>query len=163
MTSKTSVELLRQIQLFADLTEEQLTAIVEKSTKTFFEEGSPIIVSGKPGKAAYLVLSGTAITKPPKSTRIPAEELGVGTLIGEIAALADTRYSLTIVAKERLRALMIERETLHALMEIEPAIAGAISEKLTERLIFLAHDLREVDAKFAMFEASMDEAIAAFA
>jgi hypothetical protein len=45
-------------------------------------------------------------------------------------------------------------------MESDPSIAHHLSERITERLIFLARDLREVDARFAMLEASLDEVIA---
>ena len=45
-------------------------------------------------------------------------------------------------------------------METDPSIAHHFAEKITERLIFLARDLREVDARFAILEASLDEVIA---
>jgi hypothetical protein len=45
-------------------------------------------------------------------------------------------------------------------METDPSIAQHLAERITERLIFLARDLREVDLRFAMVEASLDGMIA---
>ena len=81
-------------------------------------------------------------------------------LIGELAMLVETVYTLEIIAEDRVRALSIERDELFALMESDPSIAHHLSERITERLIFLARDLREVDARFAVLEASLDEVIA---
>ncbi len=81
-------------------------------------------------------------------------------LVGEMAMLTDTVYTLDVVAEARVRALAISREELFAVMETDLSIAEHLVDKITERLIFLARDLREVDVRFAMVEASLDDVIA---
>jgi CRP-like cAMP-binding protein len=77
--------------------------------------------------------------------------------------LTETVYGMDVLAEERVRALCLERAELYTLMEEDPAIAHAIREKITERLIFIACDLREADTRFAVLEASLDDVIASVA
>ncbi|MEJ2229438.1 MAG: cyclic nucleotide-binding domain-containing protein, partial [Alphaproteobacteria bacterium] len=130
---------------------------------TFFEEGSTIVEAEHRGDTAYLLMSGKAVSRPPKGSGFEPEELEPGMLVGEMAMLAETVYSITIVAEERVRALAINRAALFEVMEKNPSIAYHFSEKLIGRLSGLAHDLRSVDAQFAELEASLDEAITAAA
>jgi CRP-like cAMP-binding protein len=156
-------ELLGSVSLFSGLTQEQLVGIVAKGKKVFFEVGATIVKRLAKGNCAYLILSGVAVTRPPKGTRMEPERLEAGTLVGEMVMLTDTTYGLDIVAEERVRALCIDRAELYAIMDADPSIAHIIREKLTERLIFIARDLREADARFAMLEASLDDVIASVA
>lgn len=158
-----NAELLGHVPLFSGLSQEQLSAIAGKGKKTFFEAGAPIVQRMKEGQCSYLVLSGVAKTRPPEGMRMEIETLETGALIGEMAMLTETVYGMDVEAEERVRALSIDRTDLYALMEEDPAIAYTIREKLTERLIFVARDLREADARFAMLEASLDDVIASVA
>ncbi|WP_088345637.1 MULTISPECIES: cyclic nucleotide-binding domain-containing protein [Rhodomicrobium] len=155
-----NAELLGSVPLFHGLAVEQLTAIATKSKKSFFEANATILSSGTQGQTAYLILSGRAVTKPREGSRLEAEPLEAGTLIGEMAMLVETEYTLDVVAESRVRALAISRDELFEVMEDDPSIAHHLSEQITERLIFLACDLREVDQRFAMLEATLDNVIA---
>jgi CRP/FNR family transcriptional regulator, cyclic AMP receptor protein len=160
MALESNIELLGDVPIFSGLEPEQLKAIALKAKKAFFEVGANIVTAGKTGNTAYLIQSGRAVTRPPAGAKFEAEQVEAGVLVGELAMLAETIYTLDVVAEERVRALAIERDDLFAVLEADPAIAHHLSERVTERLIFLARDLREVDARFAMIEASLDEVIA---
>ncbi len=155
-----NAELLGGVPIFGGLTPEQLSAIVAIGKKSFFEADTTIVKRGGKGRSGYLILSGRAATRPPKESGLAPETLESGTLIGEMAMLTETVHSLDVVVEERVRALAIDRADLFALMEEDPSVAFHIAEKVTERLIFLARDLREVDTRFALLEASLDDAIA---
>jgi CRP/FNR family cyclic AMP-dependent transcriptional regulator len=163
MALEANAELLARGSIFQGLTTEQLTAITKATKKTFFEEGSKIVEADQSGHTAYLILSGKAVSCPPKGVTFGPEELPPGTLVGEMAMLVETVYSITIVAEERVRALAISREALFEVMEGDPSIAQHFSEKLLSRLTELAQDLHAVDAQFALLEASLDDAISAVA
>jgi CRP-like cAMP-binding protein len=154
-----NAELLGNVPLFSGLAPDKLTAIVAIGKKSFFEADTTIIKRRTKGKTGYLILSGRAVTRPPKTLGIEPETLEAGILIGEMAMLTQTTYTLDVVVEERVRALAIEREALFGLMEEDPSIAHHFAERITERLIFLARDLREVDARFAVLEASLDDVI----
>ncbi len=156
-------ELLGAVPIFSGLAPDKLSAIVAKGKKTFFEAGAPIVKRQEAGQTGYLILSGCGVTRPPKGSGVAPEPLSAGTLVGELAMLTDTVHSLDVVAEERVRALSIARDDLFEVMEADPSIAQHLAERITERLIFLARDLREVDARFAVLEASLDEVIASVA
>lgn len=155
-----NAELLGGVPIFHGLAPDKLAAIVAKGKKAFFEAGATIIKRRTKGKTGYLILSGRAATRPPKGSGAEPEVLEAGILVGEMAMLTETVYSLDVVVEERVRALAINRDDFFAVMEEDPSIAHHVAERITERLIFLARDLREVDARFAALEATLDDVIA---
>lgn len=163
MAVETSAELLGRVSLFEGLTQEQLTAVANKGKKTFFEAGAAIVSEGAEGDAAYLILSGRAVTVPGPDSVLEPVTMEAGALVGEMAALAETVHNVTINAQERVRALAISRADLFAVMEADIEIAQFLSDKLLDRLAVLAQDLRIVDAQFAALEMTLDQAISAVA
>ncbi len=158
MALETNAELLGRVPVFHGLTDEQLAAIAAKGKKTYFAEGKALFTAGQKGDTAFLILTGLATTEPAAESGLEPELLEPGTLAGEIAMLVENTHTLTVKAKVRVRALAIPRAGLYELMETDPAIAHHFSQKLVDRLIVLAGDLREVDARFAMAEFSLAQA-----
>jgi CRP-like cAMP-binding protein len=163
MTADKNAELLGGVPLFHGLSPQQLAAIAARGTKQFFEAGAAVIKNRSKSKSAYLILSGTVETRPPKSSGLEPETFEAGSLVGEMAMLTEAVATMDVIAKDRMRALSIARSDLYELMEEDPDIAFQLSDKVTERLIFLAHDLRELDARFAALEISVDDTLAALA
>jgi CRP-like cAMP-binding protein len=162
MALETNAELLGRVPICQGLSKEQLSAIAAKGKKTYLAEGAPLLKAGDKGDIGYLLLTGLAITEPEAGSGLEAELLEPGTLVGEIAMLIESTHTLTVKAKVRVRALALHRADLYELMEAEPAIAHHFSQKLIERLIALAGDLREVDAQFAAAEFSLATTAASF-
>ncbi len=161
MAADRNAELLGGMSLFHGLTPQQLSAVAKLGEKEFFGAGDAIIRNRSKSKAAYLILSGSVETRPTKKSGLEPEIFEAGALIGEMAMLTDSVALMDVVARERVRALAISREALYRLMDEDPEIALRLSETLTARLLNLAYDLRELDARFAALEASADETIAA--
>jgi CRP-like cAMP-binding protein len=159
MAIETNIELLGCVPLFEGLSYEQLTAIANKGKKAFFESRVPIIKNGQNGDVAYLILSGRVAAEAADSVS-KAEHYEAGAFIAELSMIVETQHSVTIRAEERVRALAISRADLLEVMEADPSIARHFSDKLIARLTAFAKDLREVDARFAVLESSLDEAIA---
>jgi CRP-like cAMP-binding protein len=163
MTLDKNAELLGDVPLFKGLLQEQLSAIAGKGRKAYFEAGSHIVSGGDAGQSGYLILSGKAVTCPPEGSGLEPETLEAGVLIGEMAMLTETVYTLDVVSVERVRALSIGRDDLFAVMEDDPSIAHHLAEAIRQRLVFIARDLREADARFAVMEASLEDVIASVA
>ncbi|MBI4725288.1 MAG: cyclic nucleotide-binding domain-containing protein [Rhodomicrobium sp.] len=146
------IELLKQVPLFEGLLENQLEAIAISGEKRFFEAGDNLITQGEAGQTAFLILTGKAGCARDEKGENFVEDLWPGTLVGELGMLVETVHTVTVTAKERLRALALERSAFSIVMEMHPAIARHISEKLLVRLHGLAQKLREVDGKLAELE-----------
>lgn len=157
MALETNAELLGRVPIFRGLTASQLAAIAEQGCEVFFRDGTAILMSGESAEAAYLILSGFALAEAPAGLGLRPETLGYGALLGELAMLVETTFSVTVWAKWQVRALALPRAAMLQLMERDPTIACHFSEKLLSRLLQLAGDLRRVDADFAALETSFAE------
>lgn len=160
MTLETHVELLGRIPIFQGLSLEQLAAIAACGHETQFEHGRTLLRGGDTGNAAFLILSGSVVIQPHQSSQ-PPEIMGYGTIVGELAMLVETIFTVSVTTRWPVRALAFEREAMFAVMEEDPAIAHHFAGKLLDRLRQLATDLRRVDGKFAMVEVGLEQAIAA--
>ncbi len=158
MSIDANVELVSQIPIFAGLTPQQISAIVSKAKKSFFEPGDKLVEAGTSGAAAYVILSGKAVVQGGAGSGYPDESLLTGALIGELGMLVEMTYTTTVVATERIRCLAITREGLYEVMQADPSLAAHFSDKLMQRLLDLAEELRAVDAQFAQIEASFANA-----
>jgi CRP-like cAMP-binding protein len=160
MALETNAELLGRVPIFQGLSPAQLDMIVGSCREVYFDPGTPLLVAGETGRAAFLILSGSALPALPEGQMHLSELLGYGTLLGELAMLVETTFTLTIIARWPVRALALERRTMYAIMESDPAIARHFSAILVERLCQLAEELREVDGYFAEIETSLENAAA---
>jgi CRP-like cAMP-binding protein len=159
MAIETNAELLGRVPIFKGLSAAQLTTIAASCNDRIFEEGAPILKEGEMGQAAYLILSGYVAPEANVADGAVMDVLGYGTLIGELAMLVETCFTLTVTARWRVRALVLERVRLYALMEEDPSIAFHFAEKLCHRLNALAQELRRMDAHFQALEQSLEHSI----
>mgnify|MGYP001463949034 CR=1 FL=1 len=65
--------------------------------------GTLIIADDQPGDAAYLLVKGRAARL--DGIGRPMEPLPIGTMVGEMAMLIETRHTATVVAVEPIKAL----------------------------------------------------------
>ena len=148
MSNESCALLLMRLELFQGLKPHQLTDIVRHADRIQFQEGHKIISEGEAGDAAYLIVEGTVarVAGPGADESV---ELGVGTLIGEMAMLVETTHSSTVVCRGPDRALKITRRMLHEQMRNDPELAEQIVDRLAGRLNRLAQELRKIDSTFA--------------
>jgi CRP-like cAMP-binding protein len=160
MALETNAQLLGRVPIFQGLSPERLAIIADHGREIHLEQGRTLLCRGECGQGAFLILSGSVAVQPSEDSSYPPEVLGHGTFLGELAMLVETTFTVTVMTRWPVQALFLERATMFALMEDDPAIAHHFSEKLLERLRLLATNLRRVDGKFAMLELSLDQAIA---
>ena len=146
------IELLQQVPLFSELSEDLLSAIAGCGQKTFFEAGEQLLTEGQAGSTSYLIMTGKAGCPRIEGSDTLVEDLWPGTLVGELGMLVETVHNVTVTAQERLRALAFHRDAFRAVMEAHPALAQHISEKLLVRLHGLAAEIRKIDGKLADLE-----------
>jgi CRP-like cAMP-binding protein len=139
------IELLGALPIFRGLSTKQLSRIVDVSVKWYFEAGEDLIFRGRSGNAAFLIVSGIAQCLDFPGNPKAGEHIGAGSLVGELAMLAETAYSVTVRARTRVRALSLQREALRWVMERDPSIAQKISDNLLLRLRSFASDLSRLD------------------
>ncbi len=127
---------LRQVDLLAQLSLEQLEAVAQLTEEGEYLAGEQIVREGEPGDRLYLLLEGSV--RVVKGYATP-QELELRTLeavdyFGEMAVLADEPRSATIVAASPARLLSLDGESLRELIREHPDISFSIFRVLTSRL-----------------------------
>ncbi len=146
------IGLLQNLPIFRGLSGKQLGSIVDVTTKAFFEPGDNLVAKDNRGDTAFLIMTGAAKCLHFPGMPAASDRIGPGSLVGELAMLVDTVHSLTVQARDRVRALALHREALTFAMQRDPAIAQQISDNLLVRLQTFARDLRRFDNFLAEIE-----------
>ncbi len=136
---------LSRMPIFAELRPQQITRIARRAEQCWFRPGAFITRAGTPGDAAYLILSGDAQRWPHRGSRAPEEPIPPGSLLGELAMLAEHIYGVTIVADSPVNCLELGRTMLHEQMRADPDIADRLARVIRERLELTASELRQID------------------
>ena len=117
------LELLRRIEMFAELPEPVLERLAAGATPISVAAGGVVVSRGEVGNHFYAIASGKAAVELEDGT---TRELGPGDSFGEIALLRDVPRTATVRALEPLQLFAVERdEFLFAVTGHAPTLATA--------------------------------------
>jgi hypothetical protein len=114
---------LRETQLFAGLSGEELYPVGEIAQRVVLAPGQVVVKQGDPGDALFVVSSGTLrIVKDGKALR----EIGRAAVFGEVALLDGAPRAATVEAVTDAEVLRVPRSEFEALLDESPEIARAV-------------------------------------
>lgn len=149
------IKLLRSIQLFESLAEEDLRALSQSLERRVFTAGTMIFAQGDSGTAMYIVDSGDVNIHLPgeASRRVSLKDIARGEYFGELALFDEMPRSASALATTDTVLLELQRSTLAHWLERRPAAALAILRTMGERLretntMLSARAARNVDEEF---------------
>ncbi len=117
------LELLRRIEIFAQLPEPVLERLAAGATPVSVAADQVVVSRGEAGRHFYAIATGTAAVELDDGT---TRELGPGHFFGEIALLRDVPRTATVRAVDPLRIYAIERdEFIAAVTGHAPTLAAA--------------------------------------
>jgi MFS family permease len=118
------LELLRRIEIFAQLDEPILERLAGAATVVTTAAGQVVVARGEAGNHFYVIASGRAGVE--LEDDVTTRELGPGDFFGEIALLRDVPRTATVRALEPLRLYAIVRDDfLAAVTGHDPTLALA--------------------------------------
>jgi hypothetical protein len=127
---------LKRVPLFENLNLDQLEAVLRLAGDATFLPGEVIVRQGDPGGELYLLLEGSAEAwldhggaNPQQLSTMPA-----GSYFGEMAILDDEPRSATVIARESVRLLTLEGDSLKELLLQMPEIAFELLRVMTSRV-----------------------------
>lgn len=123
--------MLRQIPLFADLSDKALTRVSELSNEFEAPAGWVLVEIGQPGSGMFVLEEGTVEVQTPDGR---SWELGPGEFFGELALLTDHPRNARIRTKTAVRGLAISRSDFSKLLHEEAEIAVAMLPRLAQRV-----------------------------
>jgi MFS family permease len=119
------LELLRRIEIFAQLPEPVLERLASTATAVSVPEDQVVVSRGEAGHRFYVIASGRAAVELDDDT---TRELGAGDFFGEIALLREVPRTATVRALEPLQLFAVERdEFIAAVTGHAPTLAAAES------------------------------------
>jgi CRP-like cAMP-binding protein len=128
---KREQERIESMAKFAQLDRDQIHRIVEKGTYLTVPEGWSLMMEHTTGDKAYLILEGEVSIRHGKDE---FARLGAGAMIGEVAIVAHTLRTATVVSVTPLEVLHFTDGALQELEEEIPAFREALESLTAERL-----------------------------
>jgi CRP/FNR family cyclic AMP-dependent transcriptional regulator len=124
-------DLLRQVPLFSDLERRELEQIASSLKERTFRAGQTVATEGESGVGFFVIEDGEA-----KVTVRGAERgrLGPGDYFGEIALIAESPRTATIVAETDLRCYGMTFWDFRPLVEQNGSIAWKLLQALAKKL-----------------------------
>ena len=127
---------LRNVPIFTELTDSDLTKIASKMVPRVYEKGQMILLEESMGETFFIITQGAV-----KVTRLSADGrevilaiLGESDFFGEMSLLDGEGRSANIVANEDAKVLTLSRNDFLDCLESYPKIAIALLEELATRL-----------------------------
>ena len=129
--TRTVVESLSQLTLFADLTQPQLEEVAHTVGEEVFSEGQRVLRQGMSGGHFFVILEGEA------RILIDGEErarLARGDFFGEVAALTGDAPTADVVATTLLRCVVIPGVELETFLLEHPRVMFRMLQAEARRL-----------------------------
>jgi CRP/FNR family cyclic AMP-dependent transcriptional regulator len=124
-------DLLRRVPLFSDLERRELEDIANSMKQRTFPAGETVTDEGTGGVGFFVIEDGTAKVSVHGEERA---QLGPGDYFGEIALIAESPRTATIVAESDLRCLGMTFWDFRPLVEENGRIAWKLLQVLAKRL-----------------------------
>ena len=132
---------LSRIALFHDMDREALRLLAFSSETRRLRAGDTLFRKDDVSEYSFVVVSGAvALIDNEETTLI----VGPGTLIGELALLAETRRPTTAIAREPTILLRVSRQMFRRTLEEYPETAARIAADLRRRVQLMSGELAGV-------------------
>lgn len=126
-----SVEMLRSVPLFSNLTDRQLRSIIGQGKEVSFPAGREICKQGETGVGMHVVLEGQTKVQINGRTR---KKLGPGAFFGEIALLDGGPRTASVIAETDVHTISIPHWNFRTLLREQPPLALKMLEETCKRL-----------------------------
>jgi CRP-like cAMP-binding protein len=122
---------IRDVPLFAELTEAEREAVAAKLSERHVEAGRHLSTEGGAGYFFFVIESGTATVSHDDEV---VATLGPGDFFGEAAVLETTRRTATVIAVSDMVVLEMFGADFAVLHAHSPAVKATIDRAMSERL-----------------------------
>ncbi|MBI5345502.1 MAG: cyclic nucleotide-binding domain-containing protein [Deltaproteobacteria bacterium] len=132
-------KLLRDIQFFADLSDDELKVIAKIIRKKEFKTGDTVFKESEDGQSIYVIKSGEvkACKTAPDGELFTLTLMKDGDIFGEMSFLDGRPRSATIVAISDLETYMIDKKDFETIVDQHPRIIY----KLLRNIVFTIHSI----------------------
>jgi CRP-like cAMP-binding protein len=151
MALKDDIALFMQLSIFEGLTEEHLRLLAFGAERRRLEKGHVLFRQGAAADSAFVVTKGKlklSMHSPAGGDRFVGET-GPGSILTEIAMIADAERHFTATAIEESEVIRISRMLFRRMLEEYPEVAVATDRRLRENFSRLAAAAQAAADKFS--------------
>jgi len=126
-----SLELLRGVQLFAELDDRFLQSLASEFMPRTYAAGDTLAEEGESGRTLIVIDSGSV------TVTVHGEEvgkLGAGDAFGEMSLIDRSARSATVKADTEVRGYQLPVWSFRPLIESHPEVAWSLMEALAQRV-----------------------------
>jgi CRP-like cAMP-binding protein len=128
-----SAEWLKKTELFGNLEEPQLNALLAHSTVKFFSEGEAIFRKGEDAKRLYILIEGTinlAVKTEEKIDLITSKVEKEGAVFGMPSLIEPFQYNVTATCLKPSNVLIIDADHIRLAIHEDPRMGMEIMTRL---------------------------------
>ena len=127
---------LKKIEIFSDLSINELAAVASVTEEVFFDEGATVFNEGERGDTLFLIVEGEVVVVKDcrADQQIELDSIGPGEYFGEMSLFGDDRRSATIRVKKAARFLTLHKQELQEIVREFPQIALHVCRVLSMRI-----------------------------
>lgn len=142
MSMLTNLDLIRRVNLFAQVTPDQAELLAGAVVKRRLKRGELIVEQGKKSNSLFIILSGRArvLVTDRKSREVILASLKPGDYIGEMSLIDNEPHSASVEAEIQTDVFVLGRAEFNRCLEASPPMAYSVMQGLVQRL-------RRADAK----------------
>jgi CRP/FNR family transcriptional regulator len=131
-TNRKSVELLRQLDVFSDLSFKEALELEELLHERVYEKGEIVFEEGDIGHGIFVVVSGRVQVDPSHALlKDSVLEFGAGEMLGELTLFEEAPRFATVVAIERTVMVALFRSEFSSLLTRNTKIGVKVLVKLS--------------------------------
>ena len=150
------VKTLRRVELFAQMTDEELSSLAERLKYAQFAKGNIISRQGAIAHWLYIIINGEAevYLETPNGERRSVNMLSRGSFFGEMGMMTGAPRSASVIATTDVECYRLDKEAFAGIMQARPGLAEEITHILVERRAQLDSVLHHLDEQTRQQEKS---------
>lgn len=147
MGVRSTVDLLKQLPLFAGVDEAHLQTLVFSSDELIVPHGRTVFEAGDASTNALVIKTGEGVVIDPETGGVLALA-GPGSMFGEQSLIAGLPRTVTLNAKTEIEAIVIEQSVFLRLCSEFPEVGIHVLDVLNRQLEICSNELKAVKSKF---------------
>lgn len=144
------IRILSAVRLFEGFTQEQLRLLAFGAETTLLNADRKLYREDDEADSAYVVVRGQiALYREQDGERIPIGTAGPGTMLSELALIADTRRLTSASAATDAEVIRLSRKMFRRILEEYPEVAMKLHQRISEEFQAMIRRIEELASRFS--------------
>jgi CRP-like cAMP-binding protein len=121
--------------LFAELTREEVAAVIRRLRLHSYRPGDILVTEGEVGQNLSILTNGSVrvFVRSPTGRDVQVARLGEGDFFGEVSAISGSRRTATLIASSPCETLELGKEDLDGIARAHPRVRDRLDDAFVQR------------------------------